>query len=224
MEDNFYQILEVKQTATQAEIKRAYRRLAKQFHPDTQAETADHDQIIRINSAYEVLGDSQRRQFYDRTLPNYTSSRRQTAYSTANSPQRSELETDIDLNYWIKQVYQPISQSLDRILKPLKKEIDKLSADPFDDQLMDEFQSYIEHCRASFERAQNAFRSLPNPSNAAGVAAHLYYTLNHVGDGIEELETFTLNYDDSSLHTGQEFFRMAVGLRKIAREELKNIA
>jgi molecular chaperone DnaJ len=61
-----YQTLEVAETATQAEIKQAYRRLVKQFHPDSQTQPTGHDQIARINQAYEVIGDPQRRQVYDR--------------------------------------------------------------------------------------------------------------------------------------------------------------
>ncbi|MGL5082031.1 MAG: J domain-containing protein [Microcoleaceae cyanobacterium] len=224
MVSNYYETLEVKQTATQAEIKRAYRRLARQFHPDSQSATADHEQIVRINAAYEVLGDPLRRNSYDSQIspPVYATTR--TVQSPSRFTRKTGQETDIELTQWVRQVYQPINRSLNRILKPLKQEIDKLSADPFDDELMEEFQSYVGLCRTCFEQAQHMFRSVPNPSNAAGVAAQLYYILNHVGDGIEELETFSLNYDDSSLHTGQELFRMAVSLRRVAQEELKNIA
>ncbi len=55
MASNHYDTLKVNPSASQAEIKQAYRRLVKQFHPDTNQE-ADHDQIVRINAAYEVLG------------------------------------------------------------------------------------------------------------------------------------------------------------------------
>jgi molecular chaperone DnaJ len=57
----------------------------------------------------------------------------------------------------------------------------------------------------------------------AGVAANLYYCLNQLGDALDELETFTLNYDDQYLHTGQEMFRIAAGLRREAMANIKNI-
>jgi molecular chaperone DnaJ len=47
-QETHYEILEVEATATQAEIKRAYRRLAKLFHPDSRTQAASHDQISRI--------------------------------------------------------------------------------------------------------------------------------------------------------------------------------
>lgn len=64
---------------------------------------------------------------------------------------------------------------------------------------------------------------MPNPANLAGVAAHLYYCLNQVGDGLDELEFFTLNYDDHYLHTGQELFRIAEGLRWEAATAIQDL-
>ena len=63
---NYYKTLNVNPTATQGQIKQAYRRLVKLFHPDANTKIADHDRIISINQAYEVLGDPQRRKSYDR--------------------------------------------------------------------------------------------------------------------------------------------------------------
>ncbi len=124
----------------------------------------------------------------------------------------------------MKQVYTPVSRLIQQILKPLKEQIDDLSADPFDDELMEDFQDYLEDCRELLNKAERTFRSLPNPPSVAGVAAHLYYCLNQVSDGIEQLETFTLNYDDSYLHTGQELFRIAAGLRREAQVAVKEVA
>ncbi len=53
---DYYHTLKVSPKATQAEIKQAYRRLAKLFHPDSNQETANHETIARVNEAYEVLG------------------------------------------------------------------------------------------------------------------------------------------------------------------------
>jgi len=67
-DSNHYDTLHVHRAANQAEIKQAYRRLVKLFHPDGNQETADHEQIVRINAAYEVLGDATSRQSYDQQL------------------------------------------------------------------------------------------------------------------------------------------------------------
>lgn len=223
---NYYQTLELQPTATSAEIKRAYRRLAKLFHPDSQCETANHERIVRINAAYEVLSDPKRRKSYDQQIHrNSTHTSSSTVSSTPVQKRRQTGQTvDSEFHQWLNQVYKPINRHLDSILRPFKKELDQLSADPFDDELMEDFQHYIETCRTVLSKAQNLFRSMPNPANVASVAAHLYYCLNHVGDGLDELEFFTLNYDDSCLHTGQEFFRIAKGLRREVQQEMKKIA
>lgn len=218
---NHYKTLKVSPTATQAEIKQAYRRLVKLFHPDSNSKTAGHEEIVRLNAAYEILGDSQQRQSYDRQLERSTQQQVQTAQTVSRQHKQTARDADEQMEQWLIKVYKPVNRILNNILKPLKKEIDQLSADPFDDELIEQFQTYIETSRDFLTKAQNFFRSMPNPSNVAGVAAHLYYCINQIGDGIEELHLFTLNYDDRHLHTGQELFRIAAKLRREAQEELK---
>jgi molecular chaperone DnaJ len=217
---NHYKTLNVNPTATQAEIKQAYRRLAKLLHPDSNSQTAGHDEIVRLNAAYEILGDPQQREFYDRQL-SADSKQQVQAAQKARRYQQTGREADLQVELWVNRVYKPVNRMLNSILKPLKKEIDCLSADPFDDELIEDFQSYIEASREFLKKAQDFLRSMPNPSNLAGVAAHLYYCIHRVSDGIEELHLFTLNYDDRHLHTGQELFRIAAGLRREAQQELK---
>ncbi len=64
-ERDFYLILGVERTATDAEIKRAYRKLAQQWHPDVNADATAHDRFTEINEAYQVLSDPERRGRYD---------------------------------------------------------------------------------------------------------------------------------------------------------------
>jgi molecular chaperone DnaJ len=220
---NHYQTLNINPTATPAEIKQAYRRLVKLFHPDSNSKTASHEEIVRLNVAYEILGDAQQRQSYDRQIAPKTPQPAQPTSNENISRQQQQTARDADehMEQWLIKVYKPINRVLNNILKPLKKEIDELSADPFDDELLEKFQTYIETSRDFLNKAQNFLRSMPNPSNVAGVAAYLYHCINQVGDGIEELHLFTLNYDDRHLHTGQELFRIASRLRREAQAELK---
>ena len=64
-ERDFYLVLGVERTATDGEIKRAYRKLAQQWHPDVNAEPSAHDRFTEINEAYQVLSDPERRGRYD---------------------------------------------------------------------------------------------------------------------------------------------------------------
>jgi curved DNA-binding protein CbpA len=64
MISNYYAVLGVASTANTMEIKRAYRRLVRQHHPDVNSQAED-EQIKRVNEAYAVLSDSRKRQVYD---------------------------------------------------------------------------------------------------------------------------------------------------------------
>jgi len=64
---DFYQILEIERDASDEEIKKAYRKLAMQYHPDRNdgAKEAE-EQFKAITEAYDVLRDPQKRATYDR--------------------------------------------------------------------------------------------------------------------------------------------------------------
>ena len=63
---DYYKILELDKTATQAEIKKAYRKLARKFHPDVNPnDKTAQEKFQRINEANEVLGDPEKRKKYD---------------------------------------------------------------------------------------------------------------------------------------------------------------
>lgn len=235
-QEDLYQILDIDDSANLQDIKQAYRKLAKQVHPDSQTAFANHDRIAKINAAYEVLKDPQQRRHYDATRNHASSS-----FEAANHPywnrtaERTKAsqdsyrqrttgqESELQLSEWLKRVYRPVNYQLSKILKSLKGEIRNLSADPYDDELMEDFQTYLEHCRNTVEKAQKAFRCYPNPANVASVAATLYYCLNHIEDGVEELERFTYCYDDQYLATGTELFRMSIKLQKEAHIAIKNL-
>ena len=62
---DFYQVLNVSPNATESDIKKAYRSLSFQYHPDKNPDPSASDKIKAINEAYETLGDSQRKKQYD---------------------------------------------------------------------------------------------------------------------------------------------------------------
>ena len=238
MEANHYQVLGLRPDATQAEIKQAYRKLAKQFHPDRFPEgenSANHDRIVAINVAYEVLGDLKRRQDYDchrfvgtsgaqsshrdphRYADAYTHHDREQRTATAQAEHRRRQSTvteDDRIQEWLEEVYLPIDRAVASVLKTYQAEINALAADPFDDQLLEDFGTYLDQCNQRQSEAEKRFQSYVNPAKLAQFAATLYYCLSHIGDGLKELGYFTTSYDETYLNTGREMFRLATQLRR----------
>jgi Ca-activated chloride channel family protein len=66
VEKDYYAILGLTNTATPQEIKKAYRRLARRYHPDSGTEEEDAAHFREIQEAYDVLGDPEQRAAYDR--------------------------------------------------------------------------------------------------------------------------------------------------------------
>src|SRR6476619_983551 len=64
-ERDFYQVLGVERNASDADIKRAFRKLAQQWHPDVNTDPAAQERFKAINEAYQVLSDPERRSRYD---------------------------------------------------------------------------------------------------------------------------------------------------------------
>lgn len=68
---DYYEILGLSKNATEPEIKRAYRRLAKKYHPDVNKAPDAEQKYKDVNEAYEVLHDPEKRQKYDALGPNW---------------------------------------------------------------------------------------------------------------------------------------------------------
>ncbi len=64
---SYYEILEVSQSASGSEIKKAYRAMAKKYHPDKNPDDKSAEEKFKyVNEAYQVLSDDKKRQIYDR--------------------------------------------------------------------------------------------------------------------------------------------------------------
>lgn len=65
MAKSLYETLEITDSASESEIKKAYRKLARQYHPDVNKDPKAEEKFKEINSAYEILSDKQKKQQYD---------------------------------------------------------------------------------------------------------------------------------------------------------------
>ncbi|AGY58953.1 J domain-containing protein [Gloeobacter kilaueensis] len=207
-----YQTLGIDPSATTEQIRAAYRRLAKQHHPDTGA-PAGHQRMVSLNEAYEVLSEPERRRSYDRLLAR-DSERGVTATQTVpRAPAGRGVSEDNERLSWLKEIYQPVSAAIQKVVRPFERQLDELSYDPYDDELIGQFEAYLQRSQQYYQQARTLFASRPNPAGAALVAELLFHGLNQLGDALDELRYFTQNYDYQHLHVGQELMSIAWDLR-----------
>ena len=91
---NHYKVLEVTNTASEAEIRRSFRNLALKYHPDRNKNSEESKQkFMRIVEAYEVLSDEQSRKNYDSNTYYHRS------YSYTSRPRKSTYSVDFERIY-----------------------------------------------------------------------------------------------------------------------------
>ncbi|HYP03499.1 MAG TPA: J domain-containing protein [Cyanobium sp.] len=208
-----YTLLGVSPLASTAEIKAAYRALVKRHHPDA---GGNDDTILALNAAWEVLRDGERRRRFDhRQAPQ--------ARTTPPVPPRRGAVRDQELVQWLKLVHAPIDRLLAQVINPFPAQLRALSADPYDDGLMEAFCSFLEQCRERMDKAETLYRSQACPAGAQGFGLSLYHCLSQVQDAVAELERYTMGYVDSYLHDGREMLREARRRRSLMQEERRRL-
>ena len=207
-----YQILKVHPSAKLEEIKKAYRKLVKIHHPDKGGDSAV---MLEVNSAWEILKkkhkDLNLNKVNNSKLYNQNEYKRET--NNHSNPQ--------DLKKWFQKVYIPIDKLLGQIINPLGLKIRDLSADPYDEILMDSFCLYLEQSKNKITKIKEIYTSFACPSIIRDFSLDLYHCLSHVEDGINELERFTMGYVDNYLHDGKAMIAIAKKKRKYLQSNKK---
>ena len=214
-----YQVLGVADTASSAEIKAAYRALVKQHHPDA---GGDEQAILAINAAWEVLRDRERRAELDRGRTAHTARSAAAGRAVRKASTRSS-KGDEALLLWLQQVYGPIDRLLGQVINPFPSELKALSADPYDDRLMEAFCAFLEQSQAKLEKVESLYRSMAAPASAQGFSLSVYHCLSQVKDALVELERYTMGYVDSYLRDGREMIREAKQRRTRLQAERRRL-
>ena len=222
--NNIYSIFGVSQNANKTELKAAYRRLVKKHHPDT---GGDKNKFLEIQLAWETLNDPIKKQNYDRTISypkEYSNIENSNWSSGLKSKKDSSNSKDNEIKNWIKNIYFPINKSINEIIKPLNNEIKKLSADPYDEILMDEFCKYISESQKKMEKVSLRYKSNAVPETITSLGLDLYHCYSQVQDALDELDRYTQGYVDDYLFDGKEMMQEAKRIQRKMLIDQKNIS
>ncbi|XP_053962129.1 dnaJ homolog subfamily B member 6 isoform X1 [Anastrepha ludens] len=106
---DYYKVLDISQSATESEVKKAYKKLALKWHPDKNPNNLDeaNKRFRELSEAYEVLSDARRRKIYDARATlhkegsnsNYSKARGYTSGSGYRYRTRSDSKRDYNFNY-----------------------------------------------------------------------------------------------------------------------------
>ena len=207
-----YEILGVSSSTPLEKIKVAYRVLAKKHHPD---KGGDKDKIIAINAAWELLSN--------RATNNKNINKNQKIYNDNHNdfkaPDNKGSDKDKAISYWLRTVYQPIDRLIAEIINPFPKRFKELSADPYDDELMEAFCKYIKTSQKKIKKAQELYQAIQTPTQIRQFSLCLYQCFSEIQDGINEWEIYTSGYVESYLHDGKEMLRKAKKKRLVLQKE-----
>ena len=207
-----YQTLKIHPSAKFEEIKKAYRKLVKIHHPD---KGGDSTVMLEINSAWELL----KKKHKGLNLNKVNNSKVYSEYEykrESNNYSKSE-----EITKWFQNIYLPIDKLLGQIINPLGSKIRELSADPYDQILMDSFCLYLEKSKNKITKIKKIYTSLACPKIITDFSLDLYHCLSHVEDGINELERYTMGYVDNYLHDGKAMIAIAKKKRKLLQSNKK---
>jgi len=200
-----YQILKVHPNTKIEDIKKAYKELVKIHHPD---KGGDIKVMLEINAAWEVL--KKKNKNLNLNEVNNSKIYKQKKYKK-DIDNYSQSE---DIKNWFQNIYLPIDKLLGQIINPLSSNIKDLSADPYDEILMDSFCLYLEKSKNKIKKVKIIYTSMSSPSLVKDFSLDLYHCLSQVEDGLNELERYTMGYVDNYLHDGKSMILEAKRKRK----------
>jgi molecular chaperone DnaJ len=219
---SYYQILGLKPDASASDIKRAYRDIVKEQHPDVgqhhkskkQLEQ-ETEEMLLINEAYETLRDKKRRTEYDIIIGVTISVKAPYQFKKNNEDEAREI--------FLAKVFNPSRSAISRVLTNYGKQLKKLSQDPFDDELVEEFSSYLDDIEQALRKASALFAGNQAPTTLEPAAHMMRHCIAQAADGLEETRRFCQNYDYDHLSTAENLFKIAFDLARQAYALTKQV-
>ncbi len=224
LNNNYYKDLGLNKDATTSEIKSAYRKLAKKYHPDT---GGNKEKFLSIQLAWETLNDPNKKREYDRHLSFESHNRKEEnkIWSSDLRKQKNDSSVkDNTIKYWIHKTYEPSNIIISQIIKPLNNEIKKLSADPYDDELMEQFCLYIKESRKKIDKVSLSYKAQSIPDAISQLGLDLYHCFSQVQDALDQLDRYTQGYVDEYLFDGKEMMKEAKHIQERMKVYKNNIS
>ena len=221
---DYYKELGVPRNASKSDIKSAYRLLAKRCHPDT---GGSNEKFLAIQTAWETLNDPNKKLIYDQSLysQEISESNKYEDWSLGiKKNNNSSITKDNDIKYWILNTYQPLNKLITQVIKPLNQEIRKLSADPYDDELMENFCKYISESQKKINKVSEVYKSRIVPIPISSLGLDLYHCYSQVQDALDQLDRYTQGYVDNYLFDGKEMMKEAKRIQTKMAINKKNIS
>ena len=192
----------------------------KQHHPDAGGKK---ERFLAIQNAWETLNDPIKKEKYDKNFFSSSSSldSLNENWEVKFNPKKCNSSIkDKEVEEWIKEIYTPINRLINQIIKPLNNEIKELSADPYDDQLMENFCSYISFSQKKIEKVEKIYNKKLVPKSISDLGLNLYHCFSQVKDALSEFDRYTQGYVDDYLFDGKEMIREAKRIQlKMASEK-----
>lgn len=205
-----YEVLGLLPNVSAEEIKRAYRRLVKTKHPDLSYQEKGNDGLesetqlmMVINEAYSVLMDADKRADYDASI---------FARPSSGFPKHTQdsLDEDRAREKFIRTVFNPLKRSIAVVLKKYKANLGKLSQDIYDEELLLDFESYVDEIERVLRKASQDFTDNPTPMTMVPAVQWMRHAIAQAADGLDELHFFLGNYDYDHLSMADNLFKIAL--------------
>ena len=169
--------------------------------------TATED-MLQLNQAYETLMDKKARAEYDVRIG---------VRIVISAPyQFQPNKEDEQRAIYLAKIFHPSRTAITKVLGAYKRQLGALSLDPFDDELVAEFEQYLDQIEAALRKAADAFAKTPAPSTLEPAVYLMRQCIAQAADALEEMRRFCLNYDYAHLTLAQSLVIIAVDLGKEA--------